>query len=219
MSGTRKVRLAKLNRERPMCRQAIISRSLAPFPSAAEWDGFSASMSDGSRTFLSDGLIKQMARMIAEGHFKPGEPKRRNCGMTSTATKLKAAYAELRRRLNAVPEEQRTELHGLTRAYLAMAEQANYRPAASSNQITGEIILDAAELCSVEQLQHEAGEYAHNFVEQEDTCAYHIGVTDYETAQAFVFGLEALKLLCGCAPRRALKLLQMAAQDVEAALE
>ena len=55
-------------RERPLLRKCIVKYNLTPYPSLEAWDGFSAFCS-GKRTFLSEGLKKQLRKMVAEGYF------------------------------------------------------------------------------------------------------------------------------------------------------
>ncbi len=78
-------------KERPICRKVIVKKGFVPFPSVKEWDGLHAKItSDREETvaqqavsiamsffdladrqvYLSDGLRKQMKKMIAEGFFK-----------------------------------------------------------------------------------------------------------------------------------------------------
>ena len=57
-------------KERPKCRITIVNQGLTPWPCVEAWDGFSAKTQNGDRTFLSDGLNKQMRKMVGEDHFK-----------------------------------------------------------------------------------------------------------------------------------------------------
>jgi hypothetical protein len=58
-------------KERPRCRLAIINHELRPFIDERDgvWNGFQALRSNGKRTFLSDGMRKQMGRMLREGYW------------------------------------------------------------------------------------------------------------------------------------------------------
>lgn len=85
-----------------------------------------------------------------------------------------------------------------------MATQANYRPNAVEGTSAGS------------DLEDEAASYAKQFVAEERTTDYHIGVSDYTTNRALVYTIEAARLLC-CGllgVDYALKLLEMAVTDV-----
>jgi hypothetical protein len=56
-------------KERPGCRKAILKLGLRPLTVEGEWDGSRSVDETGERGSLSDGLRKQMRRMIAEGHW------------------------------------------------------------------------------------------------------------------------------------------------------
>jgi len=54
-------------KERPRCRKVIIGVGLRPLVVNGKWDGRSSSYTDGREAYISDGLRKQMKRMIVEG--------------------------------------------------------------------------------------------------------------------------------------------------------
>jgi hypothetical protein len=107
------------------------------------------------------------------------------------------------------------ELQRLIEAYMAMAEQVSYRPAAPSDG-HGHILLTPEELADKDRLAREANHYAHRFVCEEEERVFHIGCTNYNTNRAFVYGLEALRCLCsGGADGLALDLFSMARVEIE----
>jgi DNA-directed RNA polymerase subunit RPC12/RpoP len=53
-------------KERPRCRRAIIERGLTPWPAVDAWDGVSAKTPDGQHVSLSDGMRKELRKMIVE---------------------------------------------------------------------------------------------------------------------------------------------------------
>lgn len=100
-------------------------------------------------------------------------------------------------------------------AYLLMAHKANYRPAAPGDGFGG-IYLNADQLADPEMLEKEARKYALVFAREEDDRGFFIGVSDYETSQAFVYTIEAARCLCGGIDFRELagKLLMMALEEM-----
>ena len=54
---------------RPRCRSLLIQWKLTPYTYDGVWDGHSANGRDGEQTWLSDGLRKEMRRMIGEGYW------------------------------------------------------------------------------------------------------------------------------------------------------
>jgi hypothetical protein len=99
-------------------------------------------------------------------------------------------------------------------AYLRMAKDAKYRPQAPGG---GHVDLSRGELRDKARLDREASEYAIRFAAEEDTLKFWTGVTDFETNRAFVWTIEAARALAGAHPKLALKLLEMAAEDVRQA--
>jgi hypothetical protein len=101
-------------------------------------------------------------------------------------------------------------------AYIRMATEAHYRPAAPGDGFGG-IYLDADQLADPSRLQAEALDYAKRFEAEEDTCQFQIGCCDFSNNRAFVYTIEAARLLCsgigGHEPAR--KLLMMAEREVE----
>jgi hypothetical protein len=101
-------------------------------------------------------------------------------------------------------------------AYLMMATEALYRPAAPGDGM-GSVNLSEEELIDHDLLLREAVDYATRFHEQEDTLKFNIGISNYITNRAFVFTIEAARSLAGGNDGLAAKLLEMAMQDVERA--
>jgi hypothetical protein len=89
-------------------------------------------------------------------------------------------------------------------AYIEMATQAGYRPQAAGGS--------SAE----SDLRNEAASYAKRFIDEEQTTNFHVGVSDYTTNRAFVYTIEAARLLCcgALGVDHALKLLEMAVMEV-----
>lgn len=107
-----------------------------------------------------------------------------------------------------------SELGRICEAYLEMNERANYRPQAPSDGM-GSVLLSRPELESEELLLHEAQAYAERFIKEEDTATFQIGISNYDTNRAFVYLIEAARVLCG-GSRDALaeKLLLMALREL-----
>jgi hypothetical protein len=97
-------------------------------------------------------------------------------------------------------------LENFRAAYLRMAHEAKYRPAAPSDgcgNIQG-------------RLWSEAVQYAVQFLREEDTGSFRIGCSDFRTAQAFCWTIEAARLLASGdgGNAAALAILRMAANEV-----
>ena len=101
--------------------------------------------------------------------------------------------------------------HQVAKAYRAMAVQARYRPAAPSDGL-GSITRPLADL----DLDSEALDYARAWRAEEDSGTYGIGSPDYTDRPALIFTIEAARVLCGQDHRHAVRLLRMAADDIEA---
>jgi hypothetical protein len=113
----------------------------------------------------------------------------------------------------------KTEKDRIVEAYLRMAAEAQYRPAAPSDGC-GWVELTARELNDPAQLRREAEQYAARFREEEDTCQFFIGCSDWTTSRAQVYGTEALRVMCGALDRRrAAALFAMAIQELMAVQE
>jgi hypothetical protein len=106
----------------------------------------------------------------------------------------------------------------IARAYVAMAEQAGVRPNAPSDGF-GNISLTLEEIEDRERLGREAGDYAIRFMKEEDSRGFSLGVSDFETKQAFVWTVEAARALAAVENRVALRLLKMATKDLERAMK
>jgi hypothetical protein len=98
-------------------------------------------------------------------------------------------------------------------AYLAMAEHANYRPAAPGDGC-GHTYLSKDEASDPERLAKEAIEYARGFDAEEDERAYNIGCSNFSTNRALVFVIEAARSLCGGKDDLADSLLKMAINEI-----
>ncbi len=94
--------------------------------------------------------------------------------------------------------------------YRAMTTQANYRPAAPSDGF-GYITVPTDDL----DLDSEAKKYASQWWREEDDLRFNIGCCDFRTRKATIFLVEAARLLCGCSPKLARKLVQMALKELQ----
>jgi hypothetical protein len=104
-------------------------------------------------------------------------------------------------------------LERFAEAYLAMARQARYRPQAPSEGF-GNILLTPKQCGDIERLRREAVAYALGFSAEEDERTFWIGCSDFETNRAFVWTIEAARLLAGGKPVRATRLLNMAVKEI-----
>ena len=101
-------------------------------------------------------------------------------------------------------------------AYLQMARDARYRPAAPSDGFGG-ITISNDELSDPARLATEAETYARRFIAEEDTLSFWIGCSNYSTNRAFVFTIEAARSLSGAADNDLIiTLLKMAIKEIEA---
>lgn len=80
-------------------------------------------------------------------------------------------------------------------AYVIMADASYYRPNAPGDGLRF-CDLDESQLEDRELLQAEALDYARQFLEEENSHCFHIGVSDYRTVRAFVLVIEAARVLC-----------------------
>ena len=103
-------------------------------------------------------------------------------------------------------------------AYLKMAIEAHYRPAAPGDGMGG-IYLSEDELEDRDLLLKEAVEYAERFGAEDKSNIFRIGCSNYSTNRAFVYSIEAARLLAGGSDSEefALRMLQMAVKDIKAA--
>jgi hypothetical protein len=106
------------------------------------------------------------------------------------------------------------EFKRIASAYWSMAQQAKYRPAAPGDGC-GWISLTTAQLADTALLYAEAQRYAEQFIEEEDSLKFRVGISNYTTNRALVYTIEAARLLCAGEDDLALKLLKMAAVEVE----
>jgi hypothetical protein len=69
------------------------------------------------------------------------------------------------------------------------------------------------------RLEREAAEYAAQFIAEEDTCKFVIGCSEHRTNRAFMWRIEAARLLAGGdrGNGTAIKLLKLALKEVQAA--
>jgi hypothetical protein len=107
-------------------------------------------------------------------------------------------------------------LERFRQAYLQMARQANYRPQAPSDGFCN-IQLTPTELHDPDRLWLEATGYALHFSAEEDGHSFWIGCSDFRTNKAFMWSIEAARLLAAGDFGRdaALKLLRMAAWEAQ----
>jgi hypothetical protein len=89
-----------------------------------------------------------------------------------------------------------------------------YRPQAPGDGF-GNLCLSREEVTNQERLEHEAAEYAIAFDKEENTRAFNIGVSNFDTNRAFIWTIEAARCLAGGADDVALKLLKLAMADVK----
>jgi len=103
-------------------------------------------------------------------------------------------------------------------AYRMMAEIAKYRPAAPGDGF-GHVSLSAEQLEDEALLNAEAARYAARFMAEEDADSFCIGCANFDTNQAFIFIIEAARLLCGGNDGNpvAVKLLRLAINEIELA--
>ena len=102
-------------------------------------------------------------------------------------------------------------------AYLQMAQQAKYRPQAPSDGF-GNIQISIEQIRDEERLWAEATQYALQFSAEEDRDLFWIGCSDFRTNKAFMWSIEAARLLAAGDFGRAaaLTLLRMAVKEVAA---
>lgn len=99
-------------------------------------------------------------------------------------------------------------------AYLRMAKEARYRPKAPGDGC-GNVSLTAQQAADRERLDREAWAYAEEFDREENDLSFIIGCSDFETNRAFIFTIEAARVLAGGEKQLALKLLAMAIDDIK----
>jgi hypothetical protein len=100
-------------------------------------------------------------------------------------------------------------------AYLRMASEAKYRPAAPAD-CCGTIQLSLEQLRDPERLRRESVQYAVQFLREENKDSFCIGCSDFRTNKAFAWTIEAARQLASGSSgnETALKLLQMAAREI-----
>lgn len=98
----------------------------------------------------------------------------------------------------------------LVDAYVRMADEAKYRPAAPSDGM-GNITVPEESL----DLDAEAIKYAHGWWDSENEMSYWIGCPSFPDRAALVFIVEAARNLCGVERGVAADLLRMALAEVE----
>jgi hypothetical protein len=116
-------------------------------------------------------------------------------------------------------KEPNLEHISIREAYLQMTKKAKYRPGAPSDGFGG-IRLGESELKDSERLADEAYDYATRFIAEENTGQFSIGKSNLMTNRAFVYTIEACRLLCDrtrSGHSYALKLLEMAVNEVKCA--
>lgn len=97
-------------------------------------------------------------------------------------------------------------------AYIRMAEDARYRPAAPSDGV-GNITKRIEEL----DLLAEANTYAARWWTEEDDHDFFVGCCNYVTRPATIYAIEAARLMCGGSDANpyALRLLRLAMRELE----
>jgi hypothetical protein len=103
-------------------------------------------------------------------------------------------------------------------AYKRMAREARYRPAAPGDGL-GAIHLTKEQLKDPDLLEEEASRYARRFLEEEDTDSFWIGCSNYSTNRAFVYVIEAARVLGGgeVGDPIAVQLIEMALAEIQEA--
>src|SRR5437879_1618115 len=94
-------------------------------------------------------------------------------------------------------------------AYVEMANEANYRPAAPSDGF-GHVTLTDEQTNDVERFRKEAEAYAERFRKEEDSGTFLIGKASHRHLRALVYTVEAGRAICGGKEDLALTLLRMA---------
>jgi hypothetical protein len=95
--------------------------------------------------------------------------------------------------------------------YRRLAEEGRYRPAAPSDGMGG-VLVPEEEL----DLDAEAAEYAERWRAEEDSGDYHIGSCSKQDRPAFIFAIEAARLIAGGGSSgHAARLLRMAADELD----
>jgi len=107
------------------------------------------------------------------------------------------------------------KLERFHQAYLAMAKQAKYRPQAPSDGC-GNIQLTKEQCADKIRLNAEATAYALAFDREEDSLQFWIGCSNFSTNRAFVFAIEAARVLASDSDGNpvAQKLLEMAVAEI-----
>lgn len=95
--------------------------------------------------------------------------------------------------------------------YRRLAEEGHYRPAAPSDEM-GDLLVQEEEL----DLDAEAADYAERWRAAEDSGSYHIGSCSKSDRPAFIFSIEASRLIAGGGSSgHAARLLRMAADETD----
>jgi hypothetical protein len=106
-----------------------------------------------------------------------------------------------------------TERERIIEAYIRMAREATYRPAAPGDGF-GSVDLSPAQLRSKNILRAEAERYADKFIGEENACEFWIGISNFASNRALVYTVEAARLMCGAQEVLALQLLKMAVDEL-----
>jgi hypothetical protein len=108
----------------------------------------------------------------------------------------------------------------IAEAYLKMARVANYRPEAPGpGTVAGGRALTEEQLASRDLLEREAVAYAGRFIWEENTHTFFIGVSNFNSNRAFVYTIEAARLMAGADEKRAAVLLTLALMELLELLE
>lgn len=103
----------------------------------------------------------------------------------------------------------RTTAEQIATTYAHMAH-LGYRPAAPSDGF-GNITVPLDQL----DLGAESMKYARSWDTEEDEQSWYVGCPPFEGRPALILAIEAARLICGCSPDIAARLLRFAADDLE----
>jgi hypothetical protein len=120
---------------------------------------------------------------------------------------------QLAGRVRGIPDQ---KIMRFVEAYLMMAMRGRYRPGAPGDGCGG-IYLSKEECDDQDRLLREACDYAIRFDKEEDSRAFNIGCSDFRTNRAFVFSIEAARLLASGdgGSECAIRLLKMAIEEIK----
>lgn len=104
------------------------------------------------------------------------------------------------------------EFQRVVSAYITMAQEDRYRPAAPGDGF-GSCDLTDAELQDPTVLEAEAERFARSFLSEGET--FYVGCPDYSGTRALVYMISAAHLLCGAAEKALLlKVMELATREI-----